>query len=380
MPMLSHNLENTVRRAVALANARQHEYATLEHMLMALTDDEDAAAVLKACAIEIDRLRVNLNDFLDHELTSLAVEGVVDAKPAAGFQRVIQRAAIHVQSSGLSEVTGANVLVALFSERESHAVFFLQEQDMCRLDAVNYISHGIAKRPGMSQRQRAREGEEWGALHIFQRSAALMPSSAKIDSILGRALVLANAWGNSYATLDHLLLALADDRDAAAVLKACAVDLDRMRARLSDALNDQITTPPADGAPDAKPTAAVQRVILRVAIDARRCGSCEATGGDLLAALFSERDYQVRQGHLEARYKVVLLNRESTPMEFVVELLERFFDKGREDAARIMLHVHSEGAGTCGVYPHEIAETKVTQVIDFARQHQHPLQCTMEKD
>ena len=140
MPMLSRNLEKTLRRALALANARQHEYATLEHLLMALTEDEDAMAVLKACAVEVDRLRASLNDFLDHELTSLAVEGVVDAKPTAGFQRVIQRAAIHVQSSGRSEVTGANVLVALFSERESHAVFFLQEQNMSRLDAVNYIA------------------------------------------------------------------------------------------------------------------------------------------------------------------------------------------------------------------------------------------------
>jgi ATP-dependent Clp protease ATP-binding subunit ClpA len=158
--MLSRNLERTLRRALALANARQHEYATLEHLLMALTDDEDAVAVLKACAVELERLRANLNDFLDHDLTSLAIDGVVDAKPTAGFQRVIQRAAIHVQSSGRSEVTGANVLVALFSERESHAVYFLQEQNMSRLDAVNYISHGIAKRPGHGEQRRVRGAEE----------------------------------------------------------------------------------------------------------------------------------------------------------------------------------------------------------------------------
>ena len=117
MPMLSRTLEKTLRRALALANARQHEYATLEHLLMALTEDQDAMAVLKACAVEVERLRASLMDFLDHELSGLAVEGTVDAKPTAGFQRVIQRAAIHVQSSGRQEVTGANVLVALFSER-----------------------------------------------------------------------------------------------------------------------------------------------------------------------------------------------------------------------------------------------------------------------
>ena len=102
----------------------------------------------------------SLMDFLDHELSGLAVEGTVDAKPTAGFQRVIQRAAIHVQSSGRQEVTGANVLVALFSERESHAVFFLQEQNMTRLDAVNYIAHGVAKKPGMSEERRVRGAED----------------------------------------------------------------------------------------------------------------------------------------------------------------------------------------------------------------------------
>jgi ATP-dependent Clp protease ATP-binding subunit ClpA len=201
--MLSRNLEKTLRRALALANARQHEYATLEHLLMALVDDDDAVAVLKACAVELDRLRASLNDFLDHDLTSLAVEGVVDAKPTAGFQRVIQRAAIHVQSSGRSEVTGANVLVALFSERESHAVYFLQEQNMSRLDAVNYISHGIAKRAGMAESRRVRGTEESGggeeqqqrrgnqsgeALSAYCTDLNAKAKQGKIDILIGRDL------------------------------------------------------------------------------------------------------------------------------------------------------------------------------------------------
>jgi ATP-dependent Clp protease ATP-binding subunit ClpA len=194
--MLSRNLEKTLRRALALANARQHEYATLEHLLMALTDDEDAAAVLRACAVEIDRLRTNLNDFLDHELTSLAIEGVVDAKPTAGFQRVIQRAAIHVQSSGRNEVTGANVLVALFSERESNAVYFLQEQNMSRLDAVNYISHGIAKRSGLTETKRVkgadeaaeerRNGQQGEALAAYCVDLNAKARQGKIDILVGR--------------------------------------------------------------------------------------------------------------------------------------------------------------------------------------------------
>ncbi|MBI36030.1 MAG: ATP-dependent Clp protease ATP-binding subunit ClpA [Alphaproteobacteria bacterium] len=146
--MLSSNLEQSLHRALGLANERHHEYATLEHLLLSLTDDQDAVAVLKACGVDIDGLRRNLSNYIDEELSSLITNRTDDAKPTAGFQRVLQRAAIHVQSSGREEVTGANVLVAVFSERESNAVYFLQQQEMTRLDAVNYISHGIAKVPG----------------------------------------------------------------------------------------------------------------------------------------------------------------------------------------------------------------------------------------
>ncbi|MBK1664052.1 ATP-dependent Clp protease ATP-binding subunit ClpA [Rhodospirillum rubrum] len=159
--MLSRNLEQTLHRALALASQRRHEYATLEHLLLALVDDQDAVSVLKACSVDVEKLRKQLAEFVEHELTGLVVaapEG--DPKPTAGFQRVVQRAAIHVQSSGREQVTGANILVALFSERESHAVYFLQMQDMTRLDAVNYISHGIAKAPGHAQARAPRGADE----------------------------------------------------------------------------------------------------------------------------------------------------------------------------------------------------------------------------
>jgi ATP-dependent Clp protease ATP-binding subunit ClpA len=150
MPSFSRSLEQSLHRAIALANERRHEYATLEHLLLSLIEDEDAAHVLKACNVDLDRLRADLLGYVDGELKNLVVAGEAEARPTAGFQRVIQRAVIHVESSGRAEVTGANVLVALFSERESHAAYFLQEQDMTRYDAVNFISHGVAKRPGMT--------------------------------------------------------------------------------------------------------------------------------------------------------------------------------------------------------------------------------------
>ncbi len=160
MPSFSRSLEQALHRALALANERHHEYATLEHLLLALVDDQDAAAVMRACSVDLDTLRRSLVDYIDAELANLVTDGRDDSKPTAGFQRVIQRAVIHVQSSGREEVTGANVLVAMFAERESHAAYFLQEQDMTRYDAVNYISHGIAKRPGASESRPVRGVEE----------------------------------------------------------------------------------------------------------------------------------------------------------------------------------------------------------------------------
>ncbi len=152
MPSFSTTLEQSIHSALALANARKHELATLEHLLLALIDEPDAARVMRACSVDLDELRKSLEEFIEDDLATLItdVEGS-EAVPTAAFQRVIQRAAIHVQSSGRNEVTGANVLVAIFAERESNAAFFLQEQDMTRYDAVNFIAHGVAKDPAYGE-------------------------------------------------------------------------------------------------------------------------------------------------------------------------------------------------------------------------------------
>ena len=160
MPAFSQSLERALHQALTFANERHHEYATLEHLLLALIDDTDAAAVMRACNVDLDELRKTVSGYVDKELDNLITGYDEDSKPTAGFQRVIQRAVIHVQSSGREEVSGANVLVAIFAERESHAAYFLQEQQMTRYDAVNYISHGIAKRPGASETRTPRGAEE----------------------------------------------------------------------------------------------------------------------------------------------------------------------------------------------------------------------------
>ncbi len=151
MPAFSPGLEKALHQALTFANERHHEYATLEHLLLALIDDSEAGAVMRACNVDLDELRRTVLNYIDTELDNLVTGYDEDSKPTAGFQRVIQRAVIHVQSSGRDEVSGANVLVAIFAERESHAAYFLQEQQMTRYDAVNYISHGIAKRPGSGE-------------------------------------------------------------------------------------------------------------------------------------------------------------------------------------------------------------------------------------
>ncbi len=202
MPSFSRGLEKALHQAMNLARERAHEFATLEHLLLALTDDRDTIAVLTGCDVDIEALKSDLEDFINEELDSLVVPNGQDARPTAAFQRVIQRAVIHVQSSGKEEVTGANVLVAIFAERESHAAYFLEQQDMTRLDAVNFISHGITK-SGPSEERRVRgaespaggaqseDGERSGsgqnsALADFCVNLNDKARAGKIDPLIGR--------------------------------------------------------------------------------------------------------------------------------------------------------------------------------------------------
>jgi ATP-dependent Clp protease ATP-binding subunit ClpA len=205
MPAFSQGLEKALHQALTLANERHHEYATLEHLLLALIDDAEAAAVMRACNVDLDDLKQTVLTYIDTELDNLVTGYDEDSKPTAGFQRVIQRAVIHVQSSGREEVSGANVLVAIFAERESHAAYFLQEQQMTRYDAVNYISHGIAKRPGSSESRppRGAEDEQSGvngdqqedggkkkqqdALTAYCVNLNTKARAGKIDPLIGRA-------------------------------------------------------------------------------------------------------------------------------------------------------------------------------------------------
>ncbi len=202
MPSFARELETTLHNALAAAGSRNHEYATLEHLLLALIDDEHASKVMVSCGVEPDELRTTVAHYLDTELESLKTAGSTDPSPTSGFQRVIQRAILHVQSSGRDEVTGANVLVALFSERESYAVYFLQQQDMTRLDAVSFISHGVGKaaegaaepkqiegneeREEKEKRQDDKKGKPESALKQFCVNLNEKAKNGKVDPLIGR--------------------------------------------------------------------------------------------------------------------------------------------------------------------------------------------------
>ena len=187
MPSFAQSLEKTLHSALSNASERSHEYATLEHLLLALIEDADAAQVMEACGVDVGDLGDVVRQYLDQEYQSLKTEEKGDPAPTAGFQRVIQRAILHVQSSGKDTVTGANVLVALFSERDSYAVYFLQQQDMSRLDAVSFISHGIGKGG-----QRVEDGSPKGAENDVAPAEEKAESKTKKDSALDQFCVNLN--------------------------------------------------------------------------------------------------------------------------------------------------------------------------------------------
>lgn len=198
MPSLTPSLETALERALTAAGERQHEYATLEHLLLALTEDEDAVEVMSACKVNIPDLKQALEQYIDEDLSSLITDTPSGrVQPTAAFQRVVQRAVLHVESSGRDEVSGANILISIFSERESHATYFLQEQDMTRYDAVNYVSHGVSKVPGQARPSTPRGAEAEEAPTNAPQSEALdaycvnlneKAKQGKIDPLIGRQL------------------------------------------------------------------------------------------------------------------------------------------------------------------------------------------------
>src|SRR5262245_52273174 len=191
--MIAQEVEVSLHMAFVEARQKRHEFITVEHLLLALCDNPSASEVLKACAAKIDELKKALSDFVMQHTPTVAGTGEVDTQPTLGFQRVIQRAILHVQSSGKKEVTGANVLVAIYGEKDSHAVYFLHQQGVSRLDVVNFISHGITKAPqapGSREESESEaeqpEAQSGGALESFTQNLNQLAIDGKIDPLIGR--------------------------------------------------------------------------------------------------------------------------------------------------------------------------------------------------
>src|SRR6266478_8319720 len=192
--MIAQELEVSLHMAFVEARQKQHEFITVEHLLLAMLDNPSAAEVLKACGVDLDELRGVLTDFINEHTPRLSPHSDADTQPTQGFQRVIQRAILHVQSSGKKEVTGANVLVAIFGEKESHAVYFLNQRGVTRLDVVNYIAHGITKhaqqKPDKQESSKDEsDGEQQssgGALESYTMNLNALAISGKIDPLIGR--------------------------------------------------------------------------------------------------------------------------------------------------------------------------------------------------
>ncbi|HNT63832.1 MAG TPA: AAA family ATPase, partial [Candidatus Desulfobacillus denitrificans] len=192
--MIAQELEVSLHMAFVEARQKRHEFITVEHLLLALLDNPSAAEVLRACAANIEELRKELIAFITEHTPTVAGTDEIDTQPTLGFQRVIQRAILHVQSSGKKEVTGANVLVAIFGEKDSHAVYFLQRQGITRLDVVNFISHGITKAPAQGsprgegeQPEQEQEGQQaGGALENYTQNLNAQALMGKIDPLIGR--------------------------------------------------------------------------------------------------------------------------------------------------------------------------------------------------
>lgn len=189
--MIAQELEVSLHMAFVDARQKRHEFITVEHLLLALLDNPSAAEVLRACAVDMEELRKELTAFISDHTPTVSGTDEIDTQPTLGFQRVIQRAILHVQSSGKKEVTGANVLVAIFGEKDSHAVYFLQRQNISRLDVVNFISHGIAKVQPPHNKDEATETEaesqeKAGALENFAQNLNQQALIGKIDPLIGR--------------------------------------------------------------------------------------------------------------------------------------------------------------------------------------------------
>ncbi len=341
--MIGHELGVTLHQIFVGARRARHQFITVEHLLLALLDNPSAVEVLRACACPIEDLRSSLQDFVSAHTPVMSQSSEIDSLPTLGFHRVIQRAQMHVQprSSRQTEVTGADVLVAIFGEKDSHAAYYLHQQGVTRLDLTTCISRGIASAQGEggaeSPGEQDRKGEEWLDRLIEQQR------DSEIGPLIAQAVAQARQARQEFVTVEHLLLALLDSASVAQVLRACACNIEDLRRGLQGFVSDRSPVLPPGSQAHTQPTLGfmlvVQRAVMTLVARGASNGQEEVTGVQMLQAIFGESDSQA----------VYCLHQQGVMWPDVSKVI---------------------GPGGIG---------KFEQVSSHSRQHQHPLQCVMEE-
>jgi ATP-dependent Clp protease ATP-binding subunit ClpA len=399
--MIAQELELALHNAFVGAREKRHQFITVEHLLLALLDGPNGAGLLQGCGANVENLRKTLTAQIAEQTPVFAASAEVDTQPTLGFQRIIQRAVLQVQSSGKKEVNSADVVLAILGEKDSHAVYFLQQQGIARLDVVNYISHGITKPLQADQGQAVKDPPAAASADGAAPTSASIGRELEVD--MHMAFVEARQKRHEFITVEHLLRALLENPTAAEVLRACGADMEELRKNLTQHIAEHTPVVASDREVDTQPTLGFQRVIQRAILHVESSGKKEVTGANVLVAIFGEKDshaafFLQQQGATRLNVvtymshgvvseqstdktvdasdvKVVLYDDESTPMEFVARVLQEFFGMGKEEAAETMLDIYRHGKAVCGLYSREDGETLVGQVAAYARENGHPLRC-----
>jgi ATP-dependent Clp protease ATP-binding subunit ClpA len=399
--MIARELEVSLHMTFVEAREKRHEFITVEHLLLALLDNASAAAVLRGCGANIDGLRKNLTQHITRNASLIAAGRELDTQPNLGFQRVIQRAILHVQSAHKKEVTGADVLAAIFSEKDCTAERFLRQQSITLLDITNYVSHGVTKAP---QPQRSEPVAESFATSVMgEADFAGGPLDQELEAALHATFADARQKRHEFITVEHMLLALLDNPSAADALRGCSANIDELRKDLDQHIAEH--TPFVAAGIEAKPqgTLGFHRVIQRATLHMQSTANKELSGANVLVAIFGERDSHALfflNKHGISRLnvvtylahgvayppwtadaadagevRVVLYDDQSTPMEFMARVLQEFFGMDRQDAAETMLEIYRDGRAVCGLYSREDGEALARQVTEAARANGHMLVC-----
>jgi ATP-dependent Clp protease ATP-binding subunit ClpA len=387
--MIAQELEVCLHRAFVDAREKRHELITAEHLLLAILDGENVEGILTACGADPQALHTALITHIGAQTPRIPDGREVNTQPSLGFQRVIQRAILKVQSSGKKTVGSSDVLLAIFGEKTSRAAQLLQQELVTPEKVVSCMSASGAP-PTIS--------------------APPVPGAAEgaiaqdLEVTLHTAFVNARQQRHEFITVEHLLLALLDHSTIADILRSCGADMDALRTGLTEQVTRETPRVAAHQEVDTQPTLGFQRVLQRAILHVQATGKKEVNAANVLVALLGDKDSHavsllqqqgvnrldvvtaISHGVVSAPapdadpaaagdVQVVIYNDDYTPMEFVVGVLERFFDMSREDAAETMLEIHREGAAVCGLYPSEDGEDIVRQVTEHARANGHPLGC-----